>query len=194
MRLVAGELTQDDVPLQLFLRQLGDDQVMLVGRRGDVEQNLLSFSGHKGVLTCTAIAIAQGKNFGVHVCVRVPPDPDQEVGCLIWCGGQSRGGQRSRNTVYGSFTINARLKGVRAHVAMATAAGKIRDFRVPPGFHLSHQCDRSLCVEETHVELQPAVKNIRDRHARPARPLSPEQEEVIRYRGMVPVKLGKEKE
>lgn len=120
-------------------------------------------------------------------CVRIPADEDQEVGCLIWVGAQSRGGQRtSRNTVYGSFSICAGLKGVRAHVVAATVAGKITDYRVPKGYHLAHQCDRSLCVEEAHVEVETAAKNILDSRERRPRPLSQQQEDYVRFRGIRP--------
>lgn len=88
---------------------------------------------------------------------RIPADEDQEVGCLIWMGAISRGGQRGGGQGYGSFKICQRLNSVRAHVAIATATGLITDYRVPAGTNLSHQCHRSLCVERSHLILQPML-------------------------------------
>lgn len=116
--------------------------------------------------------------------VRLPADPDQEVGCLWWVGAQSRGGQRPGGTPYGSFHINARLKGVRSHIAVATAVGLIKDFRCPEGMHVDHECNRTLCVDPRHFVLKPGLENIKARWQRPARPLNEDQEAVIRYRGV----------
>jgi hypothetical protein len=116
--------------------------------------------------------------------VRLPPDEDQAVGCLWWCGGQSRGGQRPGGSPYGSFSVNARLKGVRAHVAIATAGGLIQDFRLPEGMSIEHDCRRTLCVEIRHYDIIPMGENVKRRWAKPARELSEEQIETIRYRGV----------
>lgn len=115
---------------------------------------------------------------------RIPADEDQEIGCLVWMGAQSKGGGRPGGDGYGSFKINQRLNSVRAHVAMATAVGLVKDFRSPEGQHLDHQCCRSLCVEPSHLRLLPSVENVRLRHLERRRPLSEEQMEVLRCRGI----------
>lgn len=115
---------------------------------------------------------------------RVPPDEDQEVGCLIWMGARSKGGGRSGGEGYGSFFLNRRLNAVRAHVYMATAIGLVQDFRSPEGMHIDHVCCRSLCVEPTHFQLLPGRDNVRLRHLERARPLSEDQMAALRYRGI----------
>lgn len=115
---------------------------------------------------------------------RIPADEDQSTGCLIWMGARSKGGGRSGGEGYGSFKINQRLNSVRAHVAMATAVGLIKDFKSPEGMHIDHECCRSLCVEPTHLRLITSLDNVRLRHLERSRPLSEEQIEVLRYRGI----------
>lgn len=116
--------------------------------------------------------------------VRIDRDEDQEVGCLIWCGARSRGGGRS-GPHYGSFSVRPRLV-VRAHVAAAFLGRVVSEFRTPPGYHLAHTCQRSLCVEPRHLELQVGRDNILDSFVRPGRGFTSSQEDQIRYRGLQP--------
>lgn len=121
--------------------------------------------------------------------VRLPPWEDQQVGCLWWCGAQSTGGRRTheRKATYGSLYLGSGEGGrvVRAHVAVATAAGVLEDYRVPPGMNLDHRCRRSLCVEHTHLELVTVGENQRRRWEVDPRPLTEDEEERIRLRGGV---------
>lgn len=123
-------------------------------------------------------------------CVRITADWDQDVGCLFWCGARSRGGERtSEKAWYGSLNLGKGHGGrvVRTHVAVATAHGIITDFQVPSGMNLDHTCVRSLCVEETHLELVTKLENQRRRVERRPRPLSAHQEDEIRSRGIRPL-------
>lgn len=123
-------------------------------------------------------------------CVRISPDWDQDKGCLFWCGARSRGGERSSEKAwYGSLDLG-RGEGnrvVRTHVAVATAHGIITDFIVPAGHNLDHVCNRSLCVEHSHLELVTKLENQRRKVRRQPRPLSVQQEEEIRSRGIRPL-------
>lgn len=109
------------------------------------------------------------------------------MGCLWWLGARSVGGQRSheKKAEYGSIHLGGAWgpKVVRAHVAVATAAGLIQDFRVPLGYNLSHRCNRSLCVERRHLELVTTYDNQMIRHYGEPRPLTAEEEELIALRG-----------
>jgi hypothetical protein len=78
--------------------------------------------------------------------------------CRIWTGAKSKGGGRPKSGPYGSIWIPG-MGGVRVHVAAAWAAGLIPEPRVPAGHNLDHRCERTLCIEETHYELIPALKN-----------------------------------
>jgi hypothetical protein len=118
------------------------------------------------------------------MCVRLPAHQDQQVGCLWWCGAQSRGGQKTHSQApYGSLNLGAAYacRTVRTHVAMATAMGLITDFLVPAGLQLDHLCRRSLCVEPTHLELVTAQVN-NERKALPPRPLTDQEVELISLR------------
>ena len=113
--------------------------------------------------------------------VRIPRDEDQEVGCLIWVGAQSRGGDRPRSNPYGSFWVSGVVGSVRAHIASAHASGLLEGLRTPEGYHVDHECRRSLCVEPRHLRLLPGKDNCA-LSFQGSRPLSEEQEEAIRYR------------
>ncbi|PHQ62298.1 MAG: hypothetical protein COC10_10925 [Sphingobium sp.] len=78
--------------------------------------------------------------------------------CRIWTGAQSRGGKRPGSGPYGSVWVPD-VGGVRAHVAAAWIAGVLAEPRVPPGMNLDHRCERTLCIEESHLELMPAEDN-----------------------------------
>jgi hypothetical protein len=117
--------------------------------------------------------------------VRLPPGPGQERGCLIWVGAMSRGGQRTgKRAIYGSFWLNPGMNAVRTHVAAATVAGIITDFRVPVGMNLDHVCGRGLCVEEGCLELVTKLENQR-RKAVVRQGLSPDQAEALRAAGQL---------
>lgn len=85
----------------------------------------------------------------------------------IWDGAQSKGGQRPKSGPYGSVCIpGVKGGGVRVHVAAAWVAGLIKEPRVPEGMHLDHRCERTLCIEDTHFELVPALVNLKRRWSR----------------------------
>lgn len=79
--------------------------------------------------------------------------------CRLWTGGQSRGGNRPKSGPYGSIWVPG-VGSVRVHVAAAWVHGVIPDLRVPDGFHLDHQCERTLCIEQSHFELIPKRRNL----------------------------------
>ena len=85
--------------------------------------------------------------------------------CRLWIGGQSRGGGRPKSGPYGSVWVPT-LGPVRAHVAAAWIAGLIPAPRVPSGMNLDHRCERTLCVEASHLSLIPAVINQKLRWSR----------------------------
>jgi hypothetical protein len=87
--------------------------------------------------------------------------------CRIWDGAQSKGGKRPKSGPYGSVVIPGIAGGIRAHVVAAWVAGKIPLPRVPAGMHLDHECERTLCIEETHLVLRPKLENLKLRWARP---------------------------
>ena len=87
------------------------------------------------------------------------------VPCRLWCGGQSRGGQRPKSDPYGSIWIPGHGT-VRTHVAAAWVAGVIPGLRVPAGMHLDHTCERPLCIEPSHFDLVPGRLNLERRWTR----------------------------
>lgn len=93
-------------------------------------------------------------------------------GCMIWLGGQSRGGagteKRARGGPYGSFYVSKEIGTKRAHIVWAWLTGKLPEPRVPDGFHLDHDCaSGTLCVcctELTEIETH-RKKPVATRHA-----------------------------
>jgi hypothetical protein len=85
--------------------------------------------------------------------------------CRLWTGAQSKGGKRPKSGPYGSIWIPG-VGGVRTHVAVAWVEGLIAEPRIPAGFNLDHQCERTLCIEGTHYELVPALENQKRRWSR----------------------------
>lgn len=85
--------------------------------------------------------------------------------CRLWEGAQSKGGNRPKSGPYGSIHIPG-FGPVRVHVAAAWAAGKIPSPRVPEGFNLDHGCERTLCIEDSHLDLIPKRTNLELRWSR----------------------------
>jgi len=81
----------------------------------------------------------------------------RDKGCMIWTGGQSRGGKGTDKRVrrggpYGSFRINREIGVKRAHVVWAWLSGKLDAPYVPAGMNLDHTCDSGpLCVSCTRL-------------------------------------------
>lgn len=87
--------------------------------------------------------------------------------CRIWEGARTKGGKRPGSGFYGSIRIpGVPGGGVRAHVAAAWVAGRLKEPRLPDGMHLDHECERSLCIEDEHFELVPALVNLKRRWTR----------------------------
>lgn len=78
--------------------------------------------------------------------------------CRLWTGAQSKGGKRPASGPYGSIWIPG-VGGVRVHVAAAWVAGIIPTPRVPDGMNLDHECERTLCIEQSHYQLILAEHN-----------------------------------
>jgi len=74
--------------------------------------------------------------------------------CWIWIGRQSR--CRASFTPYGAIKIAGRV--ARAHRVMwESTRGAI-----PPGMHVCHRCDVTLCVNPAHLFLGTSRDNMRD--------------------------------
>lgn len=78
--------------------------------------------------------------------------------CLLWTSGKSVGGNKgSAQEPYGSFWVAGST--VRAHVFAGVVLGTATRIPHLPGMHLDHLCNRTLCVEHTHLESVTQTEN-----------------------------------
>lgn len=88
----------------------------------------------------------------------------EHTSCLVWTGGQSRGGERTHSQKpYGTFWVAPGLV-VRAHVYSGCSFGLIPDLRLPDGMNLDHTCENTLCVSPFHLELVTREENQARKH------------------------------